>query len=113
MSLIPAWRRRGNSLTACNAAPSAKSNHVTFACDDESILKHTNVFLNKNLIQCYHHNRGYAAFEMIADISILKTFVAKLFAEKNIVKKDIQWCVDKKKNVSFTKLAIVLSNMKD
>ena len=54
-----------------------------------------------------------AALEIIADIRTIKTFVAKLFAEKNIVKKVIQWCVDTKKNVSFTKLAIVLSNMKD
>ena len=37
-------------------------NHVTFASDDESILKHTNVFQNKNLFQCYHNNRGYCSF---------------------------------------------------
>ena len=35
-------------------------NHVTFA--SESMLKHTNVFLNKNLFQCYHNNRGYCSF---------------------------------------------------
>ena len=39
--------------------------HVTFACEDEeheSILNHTKVFQNKNLFQCYHHNRGYCSF---------------------------------------------------
>ena len=37
-------------------------NNVTFACDDEGSLKHTKVFNNKNLFQCYHHNRGYCTF---------------------------------------------------
>ena len=36
--------------------------NVTFAYDDESSLKHTKVFLNKNLIHCYHNNRGYCSF---------------------------------------------------
>ena len=34
-------------------------NNVTFACDDEGYLKHTKVFNNKNLFQCYHTNRGF------------------------------------------------------
>ena len=38
------------------------SHNVTFACDDESSLKLTKVFLNKNLIHCYHNNRGYCSF---------------------------------------------------
>ena len=37
--------------------------NVTFACDDETNLKHTKVFFNKNLFQCYHHNRGYCSFK--------------------------------------------------
>ena len=38
---------------------------VTFACDEDqenSTLKHTKVFQNKNLFQCYHNNRGYCSF---------------------------------------------------
>ena len=35
---------------------------VTFACDDESSLKHTKVFQNKNLFHCYHNNRGNCSF---------------------------------------------------
>ena len=35
---------------------------VTLACDDESDFRHTKVFLNKNLLQCYHNNRGYCSF---------------------------------------------------
>ena len=38
------------------------SHNVTFAHDDESSLKHTKVFLNKNLFHCYHNNRGYCSF---------------------------------------------------
>ena len=37
-------------------------NNVTFACEDESYLRHTKVFNNKNLFQCYHNNRGYCTF---------------------------------------------------
>ena len=38
--------------------------HVTFASEyeQESILKHTKVFQNKNLFHCYHNNRGYCSF---------------------------------------------------
>ena len=39
--------------------------YVTFAHDDEqqeNSLKHTKVFLNKNLFQCYHNNRGFSSF---------------------------------------------------
>ena len=39
--------------------------HVTLACDDErqeTSLKHTKVFQNKNLVQCYHNKRGYCRF---------------------------------------------------
>ena len=36
--------------------------HVTLASDDESNFKHTKVFLNRNLLQCYHNNRGYCSF---------------------------------------------------
>ena len=39
--------------------------HVTFAYDEEnhgSNLKHTNVFFNRNIFQCYHNNRGYCSF---------------------------------------------------
>ena len=39
-----------------------EATNVTFASDDETSLKHTKVFLNKNLFQCYHHNRGYCSF---------------------------------------------------
>ena len=36
--------------------------NVTFASDDERNLKHTKVFLNKNLFHCYHNNRGFCSF---------------------------------------------------
>ena len=36
--------------------------HVSLASDDESNLKHTTVFLNKNFLHCYHNNRGYCSF---------------------------------------------------
>ena len=36
--------------------------NVTFACDDGTTLKHTKVFQNRNLFQCYHNNRGYCSF---------------------------------------------------
>ena len=36
--------------------------NVTFACEDEISLKHTKVFHNKNMFQCYHNNRGYCSF---------------------------------------------------
>ena len=36
--------------------------NVTFASDDGRTLKHTKVFLNKNLFHCYHNNRGYCSF---------------------------------------------------
>ena len=39
------------------------SSNVTLACDDESILKHTKVFNNKSIFQCYHHNRGYCRYK--------------------------------------------------
>ena len=37
-------------------------NHVTLANDDEANKKHTQIFLNRNLFQCYHNNRGYCSF---------------------------------------------------
>ena len=52
-----------------------------------------------------------AAFETLVDIIISKTFVAKIFAERNIVKKDTQYLVDTKRNASFSKQAIVLLNI--
>ena len=42
--------------------------NVTSACDDEKSkqnmteMRHTEVFFNKNLFQCYHNNRGYCSF---------------------------------------------------
>ena len=36
--------------------------HATLANDNESHFKHTKVFLNRNLLQCYHNNRGYCSF---------------------------------------------------
>ena len=39
--------------------------NVTFAYDDEqqeNILKHTKLFINRNLFHCYHNNRGYCSF---------------------------------------------------
>ena len=58
-------------------------NHVTFASDNEIILKHTNVFLNQIYFSVIITTEFIAAFKSSADISILKTFVAKIFVGKN------------------------------
>ena len=36
--------------------------HVTLATDDETNKSHTQIFINRNLFQCYHNNRGYCSF---------------------------------------------------
>ena len=39
--------------------------NVTLAYDDvkeECVLNHTKLFVNRNLLQCYHNNRGYCSF---------------------------------------------------
>ena len=36
--------------------------NVTFASADERSLKHTRVINNKNILHCYHNNRGYCSF---------------------------------------------------
>ena len=37
--------------------------HVTLAIDDKTNKNQTQIFLNRNLFQCYHNNRGYCSFK--------------------------------------------------
>ena len=67
--------------------------HVTFASEyeQESILKHTKVFQNKNLSIVITTIDAFAVLGINADIGTSRTSVAKMFAEKENVKKDCKF----------------------
>ena len=79
------------------------SHNVTFACDDETSFEHTKVFLNKNLVQCYHNNRGYCSFRDRCRYNHFNEICTKTYAEKKNAEKDTQLYADTKMIVSSLK----------
>ena len=77
--------------------------HVTLAIDDEKNKNHTQIFLNRNLFQCYHNNRGYCSFKDKCRYQHYLETCSKTVCRDKECKKYIRFTADIKMIANLTK----------